>query len=416
MRADDPHVDQGRIIHDSQLTTHNSGLVWFIGSSHGRSPELVDNYKEPTSLGDVVWKAAGSESLRDQEQRWPIFHPSEADPEGGYRFHPYTIEFRLDDEPVGAYLFCIQYLVIAPRLARLEIELNGAIGCAYLRPTPSRSHEIGLLAGLHTSIYAEGICEVVIPASLLRRGANRMTLVAQDDGEVVRVEGIERIRRLDRMANGAGFIYQHLTFSQIPCGSDLRPEEVGLVARVEVKPSVVYRLDETGTLWERCHLYLELNRGTAGQERDLTLLREADGQKFCHRLDVPEVAFGHLHFPFDLADGAGPVRYTLCGRIGGEEIHAEGEFEHCRKWKVFVAPHVHADIGYTHRQWEVAERLCRNIDRALDMLEPSLTPQPPMSDTEVRATEDEGRGGLMLSPPLPMGGYWTRQGVRGSRE
>ncbi|MDF2487260.1 MAG: hypothetical protein K0R46_3428, partial [Herbinix sp.] len=78
-------------------------------------------------------------------------------------------------------------------------------------------------------------------------------------------------------------------------------------------------------------------------------------------IEVP--VFGQVSFPFLLPDGDGKVHYKLNG-----DICSNGSFSRRRKWKVYTTPHAHTDIGYTHRQWEVAERMCRNIDTALDML------------------------------------------------
>ncbi|MDT8306126.1 MAG: hypothetical protein RRC07_09335, partial [Anaerolineae bacterium] len=75
---------------------------------------------------------------------------------------------------------------------------------------------------------------------------------------------------------------------------------------------------------------------------------------------------------FELFDGEGPVSWRLCGPAG--DMLAEGELRRRRKWQVFVAPHAHTDIGYTHRQAEVAERLARNLDVALDELAVDGTP------------------------------------------
>lgn len=76
-------------------------LLWSIGSPAGRAPELFDNDKDPHALGDVVWTVppAGGQT---PAQRWPLVHPSEADPEAGYRPPPYTIRFPLAHEPRGA--------------------------------------------------------------------------------------------------------------------------------------------------------------------------------------------------------------------------------------------------------------------------------------------------------------------------
>jgi hypothetical protein len=332
--------------------------LWSIGSPDGRSPDLIDTYKQPTLLGDVAWRVPSDG--QPTQQRWPLFHPSEADPDAGYRLHPYTIEFSLAEAPREAHLLRIHYLAIAPRLAHLEIVVNGVSGFAYLRPRPSQSGEIRLQSGLHTTIYAEGILELIVPAALLRAGENRLTLISRDGGETLLVDRIEAIRRLDRMASGAGFIYQALSFARLAnAPADL--------VKVEIAPSVIYHADAGGALAERCQIYIELGRAVAATALTLTLHDRQREDRVS--IAIPATQFGHIQATFDLFDGDGPVEYSLQGIINGAAFNQTGVLSRRRKWKVYLTPHAHTDIGYTHRQWEVAERLCRNIDAALDMLE-----------------------------------------------
>jgi len=326
-------------------------MLWQIGPA-----DLVDTYKTPLALGDVVW-AAGATG----DQRWPLFHPSEADPEAGYRPHPYTVRFALDHAPEGAYALQIDFLVIAPRLAFLELRVNGRAGLLFPRPRPSQSGEIRLLSGLHTTIYSDGTAEALLPAALLRRGENELVLVARDDGETIVVENVEAIKRLDRMANGAGLVYQGLRLLR------LAESPAGPVARAELLPTVLYRRDSAGGLAEQCYAYVELAGPVEPATLDLRLHDPARERRAV--LELPEAAFGHLRLPFELPDGeAREVRYTMSGSVAGAPVALEGALRRRRKWRVYISPHAHTDIGYTHRQWEVAERLCRNIDTALDTL------------------------------------------------
>ena len=175
-----------------------NNLLWSIGSADGRSADLLDNYKAPDLLGGVVWRVPrAGETLG--RQLWPLYHPSEADPEAGYRPHPYAIEFAIDGEPAPAYALRIQYLAIAPRLACLEIDIHGSVGRAYPRPRPSQSGEIRLLSGLHTTIYSDGDMEVIVPGKLLRRGENRMVLIARGIDREMLADALGLLRRSARL-------------------------------------------------------------------------------------------------------------------------------------------------------------------------------------------------------------------------
>ena len=128
--------------------------LWRIGPA-----DLVDNYRQPNLPGAVRWRAGAA------DQRWPLFHPSEADPDGGYQIHPYVIEFALDGPAAPAYELRLNYLVIAPRIGRLEVSVNGTSGTYYLRPTPSTSGELRLHAALHTPLYGEAEVAATLPGA-----------------------------------------------------------------------------------------------------------------------------------------------------------------------------------------------------------------------------------------------------------
>jgi len=79
----------------------NGRRLWKIGEPNGKSDQLADNYKDPCMLGDIVWDADAGRSA-DGGERWPMFQPSEADPDSGYRLHPYTIRFSIAGTPAPA--------------------------------------------------------------------------------------------------------------------------------------------------------------------------------------------------------------------------------------------------------------------------------------------------------------------------
>lgn len=323
--------------------------VWQIGAA-----DLYDNYRQPSALDPVRWQVGGPHP----PQRWPLFHASEADPEGGYRPHPYVIKFELRGTAEPAYSLHIDYLVIAPRLGHLEIEINGHCGRFYLRPAPATGSALKLHAALHTTLYGEGELVATFPGAWLQAGTNRLTLTCWDGAALAQVTNPEKIKRLDRMATGAGFIYQGLSLHAL---AD-EPPALGLV---RIEPTVFYRQTADG-LVEQCELMASFNRPVPAQQWHLDLSTSAGHEEVV--LAVPAVQFGEVRQAFEITDGEGPVSYRLSGVTPGFTFERAGTFERKRKWTVYVAPHLHTDIGYTHRQWEVAERLADNLDRALDLL------------------------------------------------
>jgi alpha-mannosidase len=349
-------------------------LLWQIGAEDGVAPELVDNYREPGSVGVVVWRVeAGSPGWQDAgapRQVWPSFHASEADPAAGYQRATYAVLFKLAGEPAAGYLLRLHYLVITPRYGHVAVAVNGVSGRLYLRPAPADVPANGFHACLHTSLSAEGVAELVIPGALLRRGENCIELAAADEEPVARFNNPDKVARLDRMATGAGFSYRMLALHEADAGRMERGLPGRRLAgkvpalRAVVAPTVVYRADESGGLWETCYLHVELSGAVAAGEWQLEL-REGERREEV-AVEMPAAALGHVRQEFELFDGEGVVSWRL--RAPDGEVAAEGEVVRRRKWTVYVTPHAHTDIGYTHRQAEVAERLARNIDTALDFI------------------------------------------------
>src|SRR5690625_2502645 len=143
-------------------------------------------------------------------------------------------------KPKGTYILRVHYLVIAPRLAYVELKINGVKGKAYLRPKPSQSGDILLHSGLHTTIYSDGILEVTLPSQYLKKGENTLELISRDGGDYLYIDNPEKIERLDRMANGAGFLYQAISLIH------KKEEPMQCIEKLLLKPSILYKENEQG--------------------------------------------------------------------------------------------------------------------------------------------------------------------------
>lgn len=283
---------------------------------------------------------------------WPSFHASNADPDGRYQPYEYSINFDLEEvKDTCLHIACI---VSTPRLPDLDIIINGRKGTYYPYPTPSKDKEIKPSHALHAAIYNREDAYLYLPADLFQQGRNRITLIARDDQPVERILNEQAVIRLDRMADACGFHYGELALYET--------EDMPKESRSEIHPGVIYKKDEKGNLVEECSLRVWPAPSQRQELKGELVLSWEDGSVMIPYLfKTPE--FGQLKKEFLLPDGKGTVCYELRGDLSGS-----GTFERKRKWKVYTTPHAHTDIGYTHRQWEVAERMCRNIDTALDML------------------------------------------------
>ncbi len=303
---------------------------------------LPDYFRQP--MPSAVFRPDPDGVIRG----WPSFHCSQADPDGGYQNYTYTVAFDLR-QPDDLALR-IGYIVSTPRIPAIRLCVNGHEGCVYPFPAPSADPEIRPGHALHAAIYNRQDLYVFIPAQLVRAGENTLSVTAVDDLPALRVTNPEAVARLDRMADACGW---HYGAFELSAGALERPQ-------VRVIPTVLYR-QRDGRLMERIDVILTPPAGVAAVEGELRLTCGGETLTVPYRL--PAHAFGEYRFSCWLPDGDGPVEYRLTGAAAGE-----GRFDRARKWKVYITPHAHTDIGYTHRQPEVAERMSRNLDTAVETL------------------------------------------------
>lgn len=282
-------------------------------------------------------------------RNWPSFHASNADPDGMYKLHEYGVSFTVS-EPKDCELY-IKIYVSTPRMPFLSINLNGFLGHWYPNPSPSTDKVIRPAHALHASIYSMDETVIHIPSSILLPGKNQMVLTALDEEPIQKVTNEQAVLRLDRMADACGFHYSALSLS---FAQSNRPKKVS-----SMRPKVVYLNTDIG-LQEECELvYTPFDRLVDGK---LDLSWETGSLSL--PLKPSGRVFGEERRMFLLPDGKGEVQYRVSG-----PLDERGGFFRRRKWLVYTTPHAHTDVGYTHRQSEVAERMSRNLDTALKQLQ-----------------------------------------------
>lgn len=75
--------------------------------------------------------------------------------------------------------------------------------------------------------------------------------------------------------------------------------------------------------------------------------------------------FGMFRWRFPAASFTAPMTVA----ITAGDHHTTQRVAPCRRWRLHLIPHVHLDLGFTDSQGKVLELHCRNIDRALDLMD-----------------------------------------------
>lgn len=301
-------------------------LLWRLGEPDDdyREFALVGRYAEyPRRFPqDVVFRMGQSEPGRD----WPFIHPGPADAWAGHRQHPFRILFPLDKVPPGACRLTLDLVNTHSSLPpRLEVNINERRRYRFRLPPG------GPDASLQDPKAGRAfVLSFPFPAEHLRAGENAITLTV--------LEG-------SWLLYDALWLEGGLAMPQGPEVLNLSAETTMLFRRVEgmLRQAVRVRLNNVGVEGE-AEAVLE----GMGEQRERVSLEP--GENTFH-LFIP---------PLEK-----PQRLRLSMRATGKEWAVEFEGRPERRWKVFVAPSSHTDIGYTDWQERVFERHNENTALAL---------------------------------------------------
>ncbi len=270
---------------------------------------------------DVNFVVGQSDPAKD----WPYVLPGPADAWAGNRPHTFVIYFQLPQPPTGFYRLVLDFVSTHPSgPPRLIMDINGeTIECTL----PRGSSDAALTdprAGKHGSLAQ------LIPSALLRAGQNTIALTD--------AEGSWALFDDVRLESGAPAPAEPLT---------LRAE-----------PLPFFKRGPDG--WQRAvHITIDnLQSGAAPAE----LTWHANGLSGSQRV---ELRFGENNFQILAPD---VKRLDLALRAGPREIRQSVAMPPARKWKLFIVPTVHTDIGYTDLQSRVKIRHAENGLAALALL------------------------------------------------
>ena len=324
-------------------------VLWQLGQPD-RSEHEFSALPDSRSNREVVVRLDGADPVR----QWPKFHPGSGNGAFGGRPYRYTLVFQLPpSQPAGVFHLDLSLLFRQPRAPVLDLELNGHRGQFYFEPEPM--FEIGNTDDQFNPIRSVQRRVLTLPARLFRPGENRLTLTAVDEpSKVVQ-------NRTVGGSGDSGFSYDALALRNDPQAALDEKLEASLI------PTAMFPKTAKGVRQE-CQLVLRLAGPWPGGKASLSL------GKFNAELELPAGGeFGEARatmlLPEDLP--AGTARVQLAGALEGARVPKRSctvDFTPARKWKVFYAPNMHLDIGYTDYRPKVAEAHSRSVDNLLKVL------------------------------------------------
>jgi alpha-mannosidase len=311
-------------------------LLWQIGqpdNDHGEFALAPDRFNEFHDDGFFV--IGQSDAQRD----WPYVHPGPLDGWAGGRSHTFTIVFGLKSAPTDGMCTLRLDLLDTHGQAPPEVRIlvNGREFKRQLPPGASDESVRGQPARGREHAF-----DLSFPAGLLKTGANEISLTT---------------------LSGSWLLYDWIGL-ETPPELDLTEASVMVVGAVHSPPMLVER---DGQLRQIVRLAIRhFGPGTTARiqigDAAPVSLPLRTGAQTCE-VTVP---------PVDREQSV-PIRVE----VPGQPVSARTvQLSPVRRWVVYLLPHSHVDIGYTHLQTEVEQAQWKYLEMALDAAEKTAAYPP----------------------------------------
>lgn len=321
---------------------HATQVVWQIGKFDKSTLEYPRRTAhEGKSCGnpdDVVFVVG-----KNRTEDWPCFQPGSSNGLAGFRPHPYAIKFELPSKPEGLYTLKLSLLVKTPRVAHLQVAINGHRALYFQHPV--LDYDRGDDEGAYMPNYSSDTIAAELPTQFLHQGTNELIVTAIDDAPA----------RDD--VTDSGIYYDALALERDP---NARYSPKG--PSVNVQPTIFY-VEQAKQMQELVDVYVSNVVSVSGGGLTLSL-RDAN----YHAQIESGFDFGEQMVEFAVPE-------FPAGSTGKVTVHIEGharsfpvKLDPARKWNFFVVPHVHLDVGYTDYQAKTAEIQSRILDEAIQLI------------------------------------------------
>src|SRR5215470_16887496 len=315
----------------AQIAIAQSNEVWRIGMFDGSSAEFAGGPPDKPLVFEIG---------KDQQGKsWHAFAPAFLS--GGKSTSanaPRSIRFELKENVQSNFRLRVSLLIENPSVPALKVSINGRDGLFYLHP--KLDYSMGDTIAAFFPAYSHALVEFDIPRGLLHSGTNTISLQA--------------IATASEEAPDSGFAYDAISLE--------RAEQTSETILVDVEPTIFYET-RNGKLWEQIAVYAryakrprsaEIELQLAGNRFKMPLKAGQDFGEERHLISVPEFAAGTNS----------KIRVNFNGHTSefAETLNPE------KKWKLYVVPHVHLDVGYTDYQAKVAAIHSRILDEAMELV------------------------------------------------
>ncbi|MEW6744524.1 MAG: polysaccharide lyase family protein [Planctomycetota bacterium] len=303
-------------------------LLWEIGAKDGDNRELALAPDRYAQFRDDAFFVVG---WSDPKADWPYVHPGPNDGWAGSRSHTFTILFGLRNRPEeGECRLTLDLLDTHSQAPpTLRITVNGHAFDEM--PVPRGAGDASVFGDPRQG--RRHTLEISFPADVLREGENEVAITS---------------------LQGSWVLYDRVALEGPPglAGAPL-PSRTS-IASIEATPLLT---ETKGSLHQIVrvavrHVAAEVDARVQGASAEPIPIRLRPGSQI---LEVP------------LAAVAEPTTTNVTIAVAGKVLATRGvELKPVRHWVVYLLPHSHVDIGYTHVQTDVERAQWSYLEMAID--------------------------------------------------
>lgn len=252
---------------------------------------------------------------------------------------PRTITFSVIGPPPPAYRLHSSFLIESRSVPIVRVCIDAKCGNFYL--DSSLDARMGDSDDTFQSVLAPADLAFIFPGTYLHKGANHITF--------------QMIERKDEETSDPTLTYDAI---ELDSASDSRSLPASSAA---IQPTVFY-VGQTGSLRELVDIYV---RSNTGFRRASVIQLSIDGKQYHARLQSGS-DFGEQRVEFAVPEFPSGTIAHLQWKIGGRMFRDRQRIDPQKKWTLFLAPHIHLDVGYSDYQPKVAAIQDRAMDEAMD--------------------------------------------------
>jgi alpha-mannosidase len=308
------------------LAAEDGQWLWQIGRPDNDNREFA---LAPKGYGefreDGFFVVGRSDSKRD----WPYVHPGPQDTWAGGGSHTFRIVFGLKNPPSqGEAKLLVDLIDTQNRTPpRLRVEVNGK---AFARSLPAGAGDDSIFG--QPAKGKECRFDVSFSADLLKAGANDIAITTR---------------------SGSWMLYDWIGL-KAPSGLELADVSGTVVSSIHSPPVLI---EQKGKLFQTVQLTI---RHLGDDTEAIIRVNGAPATNLTLR-----AASQRLEIPVAAVENETSLNVTV--EVAGKTLATQSvTLKPVRKWIVYLLPHSHVDIGYTHVQTDVERAQWRYLETAID--------------------------------------------------